>query len=83
MIGKEKEINMNVQRRNEIKKVMNSIRTSVEMLESILSDEAYAFESMTESLQSSENGIVSEDAQSVLEDAIEALEEAIECLEDI
>lgn len=74
---------MNNNRRKEIKKVIDTIRTSAEMLENILSDEAEAFESMPESLQSSDNGMVSEEAQGVLEDAISALEEAIESLEEI
>ena len=74
---------MNNNRRKEIKNAIDSIRASVEMLENVLSDEMDAFESMPESLQCSDNGMVSEDAQSALEDAIAALEEAIECLEEI
>jgi hypothetical protein len=38
---------------------------------------------MPESLQSSDNGIASENAQENLESAIEALEEAISYLEEI
>ena len=74
---------MNNNRRKEIKRVIDSIRVSTEMLESILADEEEAFENMPEGLQNSDNGMMSEEAQEQLSNAIVALEEAIEYLEEI
>ena len=74
---------MNNNRRKEIQKATTLIGSVVDLLERILADEEEAFESMPEGLQSSENGIASEEAQGLLSDAIDALEEAVYCLEEI
>lgn len=74
---------MNNNRRNEIKKVIKMIKESTDLLEGILADEEEAFENMPESLQTSENGMASEEAQEILGDTIAVLEDAIECLEGI
>ena len=71
---------MNNQRRKEIKKVIMDIESVVQTL---LDEEQEAFDNMPESLQYSDNGIVSEEAQDSLSAAIDALEEAIGCLEEI
>ena len=51
---------MNKERR---KKVLNAIRNIEDVLQDILSDEQEAYDNMPEGLQSSENGMVSEEAQ--------------------
>lgn len=70
---------MNKQRRKEI---ANAIRQIENVVSSILADEEEAFDNMPESLQDSEHGYTSQDAQDNLSNAIDALEEAIICLED-
>ena len=59
---------MNNIRRKEIKKAMDIINTSINLLENILADEEEAFENMPEGIQSSDNGMVSEEAQNILND---------------
>lgn len=71
---------MNKKRRQQIQEVIRKIES---LVENIRDDEVEAFENMPESLQMSENGIRSEDAQENLDAAIDALEEAIYCLEAI
>ena len=70
---------MNNKRRKEI---ATAIRQIENILSSILADEEEAFDNMPESLQESEPGYMSQDAQDNLSNAIDALEEAIVCLED-
>ena len=70
---------MNNKRRKEIS---NAIRPIENVVSSILADEEEAFDNMPESLQESERGYTSQDAQDNLSNAIDALEEAIICLED-
>lgn len=74
---------MNNSRRKEIKRVIGMIKESAELLEEILADEEEAFENMPEGLQTSDNGMASEEAQEKLSDAIADLEIAIESLEEI
>lgn len=71
---------MNKERRKQIRDAIAKIESLVQC---VLDAEQEAFENMPESLQTSENGIISEEAQENLEAAIEALEEAISCLEEI
>lgn len=71
---------MNKERRKAIKKAIEKIEY---LVQDILSDEQEAFDNMPESLQESENGLVSSEAQENLEAAIDALEEAISYLEEI
>lgn len=71
---------MNKARRKEIQKVIRDIET---LVQSILGEEQEAFDNIPESLQGSERGMESEDAQGSLESAIDALEEAIACLDEI
>lgn len=70
---------MNNERRKEIAKAIHSIES---VIQDILSDEEEAYDNMPESLQGSERGIASEEAQDSLSAAIEALEEAVMCLEE-
>ena len=70
---------MNNKRRKEI---ANAIRQIENVVSSILADEEEAFDNMPESLQGSERGDTSQEAQGNLNSAIDALEEAIICLED-
>lgn len=74
---------MNNARRKEIKRAIDMIKASTDLLEEILTDEEEAFENMLECSQTSNNGIVSEEAQEKLSDAIADLEIAIESLEEI
>lgn len=71
---------MNKERR---KRIVDAIQKIESLVQNILDDEQEAYENMPESLQCSDNGLVSEEAQESLEAAIEALEEAISCLEEI
>lgn len=71
---------MNKERR---KRIIDAIQKIESLVQNILDDEQEAYENMPESLQCSNNGLASEDAQENLEAAIEALEEAISCLEEI
>lgn len=68
---------------NRRKRIQDVIRKLQILLEEILDEEQEAFENMPESLQESENGMISQDAQDNLDAAIEALEEAIDYLEEI
>lgn len=70
---------MNKQRRKEI---ANAIRQIENVVSSILDDEEEAFDNMPESLQYSERGDMSQEAQDNLSGAVDALEEAILYLED-
>lgn len=71
---------MNNKRRQSVRDAISKIET---LVQNILNEEQEAFDNMPESLQSSENGMISEDAQESLEATIDALEEAISCLEEI
>lgn len=71
---------MNKARRKEILEAVKKIES---LVQGILDDEREAYDNMPESLQESENGLNSADAQESLEAAIDALEEAISCLEEI
>jgi len=70
---------MNNKRRKEIQKVIKGLENVVSQ---ILDEEQEAFDNMPESLQYSERGDASQEAQDNLNNAIDALEEAIVCLED-
>lgn len=71
---------MNKHRRKQILEAISQIES---LVQDILDEEQEAFDNMPESLQCSDNGMVSEEAQENLEAAIEALEDAIMRLEEI
>ena len=71
---------MNKKRRKQIQDAIIKLES---LVQDILDEEVEAFENMPESLQSSDNGIASEEAQDNLDAAIDALEEAISYLEEI
>lgn len=71
---------MNKERRKAIKKAILKIE---DLVQEIYSEEQEAFDNMPESLQESENGLISSEAQENLEAVIDALEEAISYLEEI
>ena len=71
---------MNKTRRKAIQEAVKKIEN---LVQNILDDEQEAYDNMPESLQESENGLISVEAQDNLEAAIDALEEAISYLEDI
>lgn len=74
---------MNKDRRKRIIDAISAIGKIETLIQNILDEEQESYENMPEGLQSSENGIVSEEAQENLDAAIEALEEAISYLEEI
>ena len=74
---------MNNSRRKEIGQAIKRLEDIVGVLENILADEEEAFENMPEGLQSSDNGMASEEAQEKLSDVIVDLEMAVESLEEI
>ena len=71
---------MNKERRKAIKKSVIEIERVVQ---TILDEEQEAYDNMPDSVQDSNNGMNSLEAQESLEAAIDALEEAIVCLEEI
>lgn len=71
---------MNKERRKAIQKAIQKIE---ELVQNIFDEEQAAYDNMPESLQESENGLNSMDAQESLEAAIDALEEAVSYLEEI
>lgn len=70
---------MNNKRRKEI---ANTIRQIERVVSDILAEEEEAFDNMPESLQYSERGDISQEAQDNLSSAVDSLEEAISYLED-
>jgi len=70
---------MNNKRRKEI---ANTIRQIERVVSDILAEEEDAFDNMPESLQYSERGDMSQEAQDNLSCAVDSLEEAISYLED-
>ena len=71
---------MNKERRN---RIVSAIYKIEELIQNILDDEQESYDNMPENLLTSENAIVSEEAQESLDSAINALEEAISYLEEI
>ena len=65
------------------KAIQDAVKRIESLVQNILDEEQEAYDNMPESLQESENGLISVDAQDNLEAAIDALEEAISYLEDI
>ena len=74
---------MNKERRKRIADAIVAIGKIESLVQNILDDEQDAYDNMLEGAKSSENGMVSEEAQENLDSAIEALEEAISYLEEI
>jgi hypothetical protein len=74
---------MNKERRKRIADAIAAIGKIESLVQNILDDEQEAYDNMLEGVKSSENGIISEEAQDNLDSAIEALEEAISYLEEI
>ncbi len=74
---------MNKERRKKIADAIAAIGKIEALIQNILDEEQEAYENMPEGLQTSENGVISEEAQENLDSAIEALEEAICYLEEI
>lgn len=74
---------MNKVRRKQVSDAITAINKIETLIQNILDDEQEAFDNMSEGLQCSENGMVSEAAQESLDAAIISLEEAISYLEEI
>lgn len=75
--------NMNKQRRAAIAKVIDKINKNTEELQSILDDEEFAFDNLSEGLQATEMGQTMEEAIDVLGEAIEGLDEVTGNLDDL
>ena len=74
---------MNKQRRKEIMEIITELENIKSKLESVKSDEEFAFENMPENLQVSMRGEESEEAIDYMDSAIGSLDEAIDNLNDI
>lgn len=74
---------MNKQRRAAIAKVIDKINQNKDELQSILDDEEFAFDNLSEGLQATEMGQTMEEAIDVLGEAIEGLDEVTNNLSDL
>ena len=74
---------MNKQRRAAIAKVIDKINQNKDELQSILDDEEFAFDNLSEGLQATEMGQTMEEAIDVLGEAIEGLDEVTGNLNDL
>lgn len=68
---------MNNTRRKQIQKASDLISQAKSILESVLSDEEFAFDNMPENLQGSQRGMDSEEAIEILDEVIDQLSEII------
>lgn len=73
---------MNNKRRQQLKEWIKRIEAIKNELESICSDEEYYFDNL-ENLQSSRNGMNSEEAIDQMNEAVAHIEEAVEAIEEI
>ena len=73
---------MNNQRRKQITKIINDLRSSEDNIQGILDEEQEAFDNIPEGLLESERAEQSQNAIELLDDAINSLEEAINNLEE-
>lgn len=74
---------MNNERRKQLKSWVEKAKALKFQLEQIESEEEEAFDNMPEGLQSTINGMNSEEAIDKLNEAIECVEEAIDCIDEI
>ena len=74
---------MNKKRRQQLQEWLKKLEILKKELESICSDEEYSFDNMPEGLQSSMNGMNSEEAIDKMNEAAECIEDAISCVEEI
>lgn len=74
---------MNNERRKQLKSWVEKAKVLKFQLEQIESEEEEAFDNMPEGLQSTINGMSSEEAIDKLNEAIECVEEAIDCVDEI
>ena len=74
---------MNKERRKQLKELIKKMDILKGELERIEADEEYAYDSMPEGLQSTLNGMNSEEAIDKMNEAIECIDEAIEAIEEI
>ena len=72
---------MNKQRRKEIMEIITELENIKSKLESVKSDEEFAFENMPENLQGSMRGEESQDAIDTLDTANDLVQEALDSLE--
>ena len=79
---RQKEGNLNQERRKKIDKMLGIISEAKLTLEELLADEQEAFDNMPEGLQTSEKGEKAENAISYLEEAVANLDEAESNLAD-
>ena len=74
---------MNNERRKQLKRWVEKAKVLKFQLEQIESEEEESFDNMPEGLQSTINGMNSEEAIDKLNEAIECVEEAIDCVDEI
>lgn len=73
---------MNKERREEIKKNISLLENAKSNLDSILSDEEFAFDNM-QNFQNSLRGMDSENAISILSEVVDSIETCIDSLNEI
>lgn len=74
---------MNKQRRAAISNVIDKINQNKDELQSILDDEEYAYDNLSEGLQATEMGQTMEEAIGVMEEAVDTLDEVAGNLDDL
>ena len=74
---------MNRNRRRQINGVIEMLRVAHENIDTIKTDEEFAFDSLPEGLQSSMRGEQMEEAVELLDEAMEHIDEVIELLEEV
>ena len=74
---------MNKQRRSEISNIITELESIKSRLDSVLSNEQFAFDNMPENLQYSMRGEESQESIDCMEEAVNNLEEAISQLGDV
>lgn len=74
---------MNKQRRSKISNIITELESIKSRLDSVLSNEQFAFDNMPENLQYSMRGEESQEAIDCMEEAVNNLEEAISQLGDV
>lgn len=74
---------MNKIRRKQLKRWLKEMETIKNELESICLDEEEAFDNMPEGIQSSENGMNSENAIDQMNEAASLIDDAISCIEEL
>ena len=74
---------MNKERRQKIKKVISDLENIQTEVANVLDDEETTYDNMPESLQSSINGMTSEEAINGLQEAMDNIETIVDALNEV